>query len=683
MRATLETPRLPSTEDAVLPVPQREITGGVTGRVVLVSLLLAAFFGYVVPVVDFKFDNTFLGANHLPVGAVGVLLVMLLVVNPLLKLLSWRLSFGRNEILTIYTTCLFSCLVPGRGSETFFITNVIGSFYYATRENKWLDFLQPYLKPWMTPALDAKGHYIAGPIAGWYEGLSAGQAIPWGAWAVPIAAWTAIIFALYAMLACLGVMLRLQWAQREALSFPLLRLPLEMTEGADDRSAKPGAFFRSPLMWIGFGIVVGIQLLNGLNLYFPDVPRIPLDLPTGDLLTEAPWNQIGGLTIRVFPLVIGVTYLLTSEISFSLWFFLLFHKAQLLGAYSLGFMPSTLPDPVWTRGFAKGFIGYQQFGAFFAYSFAVLWLGREHFGHIARRAFGLTSAHPEEKTEALSYPLAFWGFWASLSFVVAWTVAAGVQWNIALLLWATYLVIAVGLTRLVVEAGLLMVHTGWAPLGPWSGLIGSAVSPSSAVPASVIGGALMTELRGFLMPSYLHAFKLAHDQKIPARPLLALISLCVALAFGVGVWTSLHLGYDNGGLSLQEWWARGAGAQAPARNAALFVRGIQDSFALNWAWSAVGFFVTCGLMAARARFAWFPLHPLGYIIFTPYAMVTLWFSIFLGWLIKSLILRFGGTQTYRSVTPFFLGLILGDVTMMIFWVCIDAWQGRTGHVLMR
>ena len=36
-------------------------------------------------------------------------------------------------------------------------------------------------------------------------------------------------------------------------------------------------------------------------------------------------------------------------------------------------------------------------------------------------------------------------------------------------------------------------------------------------------------------------------------------------------------------------------------------------------------------------------------------------SIFIGWLLKILILRYGGARLFRQVTPFFLGLIVGDV----------------------
>ena len=58
---------------------------GVTLRVVILALLLAVVFGYALPVIDYKLQNTFLGGTHLPPGAVGVLLILLLVINPLLR----------------------------------------------------------------------------------------------------------------------------------------------------------------------------------------------------------------------------------------------------------------------------------------------------------------------------------------------------------------------------------------------------------------------------------------------------------------------------------------------------------------------------------------------------------------------------------------------------------------------
>src|SRR5690606_23307105 len=101
-----------------------------------------------------------------------------------LAFLLGRKPFTRNEMLTVYITCLFSCLVPGHGAENFFVSNIIGPFYFANAENKWLDFLNTSLPSWFTPALSG-GNYAPGSpgyeaIQGWYNGAQG--VVPWAVW---------------------------------------------------------------------------------------------------------------------------------------------------------------------------------------------------------------------------------------------------------------------------------------------------------------------------------------------------------------------------------------------------------------------------------------------------------------------------------------------------------------------
>jgi hypothetical protein len=665
---------------------------GVTPRVVILCLALAVFFGYIIPVIDMKTLNTFLGAAHLPPGAIAVLLILLLVINPLLRLLSGKLAFKRNEILTVYITCLFSALVPGHGAENFFVTNIIGPFYFATRENGWLAFLEPHLRPWFTPALNLEGQYGEvgqSVVNGWFTGLRTGESIPWNAWLIPLCAWGVFIFITYFMLGCLSVMLRAQWGEREALSFPLLRLPLEMTEDVDrPEHGIIGRFFRNPMMWIGFAITVVIQGMNGLNFYYTDVPLIPLEINTSAMFTEAPWNQIGSVPMRVFPIVVGITYLLTSEVSLSLWFFFWLVKFELIAAYYGGFIPNTLPTTlghVYGAG-AKTFLGFQQIGCYLAYVGIVLWTGREHFSYIFRRATGRVKADPSEKKEAFSYPFAFWGFIVSFALVVAWSMAAGMSLHLALVMWGLYLVIAIALTRIVAEGGLLFVQQGWTPMGALGQMFDAGgnhwlLPAKSIVPTSVIQASMMTDLRAFIMPSFLQGFKLAHDRGIRPKPLVALIFAVSFITLAMSLWMNVRLGYENGGLQLDPW-AAVAGTRVAPQNAADLMKGARDQSWLNWVWLTAGGVGTYALMLARSRFLWFPLHPMGFLVSLTYPMAGLWFSIFLGWLFKVSITRFGGSDTYRKTTPIFLGLALGDVAMMLFWLIVDGYFGRTGHKLM-
>lgn len=662
---------------------------GVTIRVVILCLALAVILGYLIPIIDYKVFNTFLGATHLPPGALGALLVLVLVVNPLLRLISDKLAFSRNETLTVYITCLFSSLIPGHGAENLALPVTIAPFYLATPENKWLNWLTPYLPPWLSPALDPQtGAYNKAIVDGWFNGLRPGEAIPWGAWLLPLVVWGSLIMAIYIMLACLSVMLRAQWAENEALAFPLLRLPLIMTEDMDrgDEYSTVGRFFRNPLMWVGFGIAAFIQLQRGLNLYFPDVPTFPLELNLNALFTEAPWNQIGWVPINIYPIAVGITYLLTSEVSFSLWFFFLFMKMQMMGAYYLGFMPGTLPDA--TNAFpGKMFQGFQVGGAYLTYVAIVLWTGREHFAHILRRAFRRIGPRSAEREEALSYPVAFWGFALAFVYLVGVSLLAGVRFDIALALWVSYIVLAIGLTRVAVEGGMLFLLHDIMPLGAIAKLLNSGpttwlTTQSGIVPASFLQAGLVYHMRGFSMPSFVQGFKLAHDHKIPARPLLALIAAVVTISLGMSLWMVIRLGYDNGGMSLGSNWSHGHLAVRPVTFIDSVTKSGNNSPVSNWLSLLAGALLTYGMMLARSRFAGFPFHPIGYLMCLTFAAHMFWFSIFLGWLCKILITRFCSHDAYRKLIPAFLGMALGDVTMILFWLLIDGWQGRTNHHLM-
>jgi hypothetical protein len=660
--------------------------GGVTPRVVVLCLALAVFFAYTISVIDYKFSNTFLGATHLAPGAIAVLLVLILAINPLLKLLSARLAFSRNEVLTVYLSCLFSCLVPGIGGNNYFVSFMIGAFYYATPENRWMEALR-YLPHWMTPALNADGSYNRALVESWFTGLRAGESIPWQAWLVPLFAWGSFALATFILLGCLGVLLRAQWGGREALAFPLLRLPLELTQDLDNQSTLGRAkqsLIHQPLMWIGFAIAIVIQSLNGLNLYFPDVPNVPLDINTGALFTEAPWNQMGWTPMRVWPVAIGMSYLLTSEVGFSLWFFYWFIKLQLIAAYYMGFPPSSLPDAAESGG--KIFTVFQDAGAHIAYVGLLIWIGREHLKRILLRAFGRARSDDEERGEALSYPLAFWGFIGAFAYMIGWSMLAGMTLLAALSLWTSYLVIAIVITRVVTEGGLIFVHHTWMPLGVMSQLAGSGPGTwlslqNGAATAGMLEAGFVQDYRGSLLPSFVQSFKLAHDQGIHPKKLAWLIGTIILLSFVIAMHMNVRLGYDNGGLQLQGWYSK-SGPQMAGRQPYELSKGVSHVSWANGIWMLVGAGIIVSIVLARSRFAWFPLHPLGFVVCQTYPMSTLWFSILIGWACKVLISRYGGIDTYRKVTPAFLGLALGDIAMMLFWIVIDGWQGRTGHQLM-
>ena len=67
------------------------------------------------------------------------------------------------------------------------------------------------------------------------------------------------------------------------------------------------------------------------------------------------------------------------------------------------------------------------------------------------------------------------------------------------------------------------------------------------------------------------------------------------------------------------------------------------------------------LLSGCACAARFPFHPLGYCIGP--GLIWHWSPFFIAWLLKLVILRYGGLRFYRRALPFFLGLVLGDYVL--------------------
>ena len=114
---------------------------------------------------------------------------------------------------------------------------------------------------------------------------------------------------------CLTALLRKQWIENEKLAYPIIQIPLEITTNR--------RIFRNRLLWIGFGIAMGINLLNGLQFFFPVLPEIPVRKYNLNIyFTQKPWNAMGSMPLRFHPYLIGFSFILPLDLAFSCAFFL-------------------------------------------------------------------------------------------------------------------------------------------------------------------------------------------------------------------------------------------------------------------------------------------------------------------------------------------------------------------------
>jgi hypothetical protein len=57
-----------------------------------------------------------------------------------------------------------------------------------------------------------------------FDGLPAGQSLPWGVWVVPLFWWLSLMAVVLFVAFCLITILRKQWVENEKLLFPLVEM---------------------------------------------------------------------------------------------------------------------------------------------------------------------------------------------------------------------------------------------------------------------------------------------------------------------------------------------------------------------------------------------------------------------------------------------------------------------------
>ena len=210
--------------------------------------------------------------------------------------------------------------------------------------------------------------------------------------------------------------------ENERLIFPIVQIPLEITRDGGD-----SPLWRSRLFWLGIGIPAVLESMAAIHFtlvptfpYFPLKPEASLDMGSG--LTAPPWNAIGYTTLAFYPLVIGLTFLLSLDVSFSCWFFYLFTKVENVAATAFGFR-----DPGAGAALARvPYISEQGVGAFVGLALFSLWLARPHLRAAWRRAFR-GDRTVDDADEPLSYRAAFLGLFASALLLVGFGVALGLS----------------------------------------------------------------------------------------------------------------------------------------------------------------------------------------------------------------------------------------------------------------
>jgi hypothetical protein len=83
------------------------------------------------------------------------------------------------------------------------------------------------------------------------------------------------------------------------------------------------------------------------------------------------------------------------------------------------------------------------------------------------------------------------------------------------------------------------------------------------------------------------------------------------------------------------------------------------------------------LLVMRQLFYWWPFHPIGYVAAGLWRGV--WFSFFLGWLIKRFVLKYGGGALFHRAVPVFIGLVAGQFFSGVVWFVVGLIHGQLSY----
>jgi len=638
---------------AARPLPPSEAEPGVTWRSVLLALLLMPVNIWWVTIVEVRWYT--LDGTCLPLFITPIFFLFVLVlVNRAVGQWHPQAALRQGELMVVYIALALSCVFAGHDM----LQNLFGAIGHAHQhakpENHWADRFLGLIPDWLfiggrpgdMPSLHAFYDGNANP----YDGRLLAPWIP------RLAAWGAFVMALVIVMLGMNILLRRQWTENERLSFPLVQLPLAMTASTGRMS-----FWTNRVMWGGFLAAGGITALNGFSALYPSVPGIAVvkQYDVGQYFTTRPWSALAGTRIALYPFTIGLGYFVPLDLLFSCWFFFVWRKMQqVLGeAWGLGGQEN--------RGWP--FFAEQSSGAWIALVLLLIWTNRRYFGEILRDAAGMS--HHLAADERRRYRVAVAGIVVGLLFIQWFLMQMGMSFGVALLYITIYLGLSLGITRVRAELGVPHEINFVSPAQIMVATIGTQALGVHNLTAIACMHWMNRGYRAHPMPNQLESFKMAQVGRINLDPLIVLTVALSVVAILLVYWANLDLTFRAGAEAKAVGFKNWVGQESFDRlNNWLSNPISRHGLQLGWT-IAGGLFVTL-LFIMRGAFVWWPFHPAGYALALSFAMDYFWFAFLVAWLIKLMLVRYGGMRLHTTAAPFFLGLILGDYVSGSIWAIV-------------
>jgi hypothetical protein len=567
-----------------------------------------------------------------------LLLLALHCVNNLCKKAFGRYLFTRAELIIIYFSLGVGSALVGHDQSQVLLAVIGHVHYFKAPTNRYEELIMPNLPNWLvvTDIAALRDMYIGGSTVWTRQNFLA--------WLSPLLWWWSFWFSMLMMFMGLCILMIPQWVQREKLSFPLAQFSLYITERG---------LYKNNLFWLGFIIPTFVNTLNNLHVMFPSVPEMHTHkINLGAFITSAPWNALGWTPINFFPFAIGIGFLLPIDLLFSSWFFYLVWKMQRVVVASLGYPTGGIGNPPYPHE--------QSFGAYVGLGLLTLWT--------AKRYLIETLKSSDRRDYIVSPKLSFALVVLGYAFLVWFSIRAGMQTQYAIVFFISYALVSLTVSRLRGEFGAPVHDLHFANPG--------------AVMVQMFGTKPFTPktLTVFTLYYWFTRAQRSHPMPTAMEGLVIGEQLGVGKAMWLALWMAIILGIPSACYALLIPYYRLGAASSK-------VGGAQRGFgweAYNWyliPWLSVERKPNYGAMCfvfGGCAFVWllhffryyfinFPFHPVGYAVSGTWSMEMVWFPLFIAWMCKAAVIRYGSSVTYYMVRNFFIGLVVGDFVTGGLW----------------
>ena len=524
-------------------------------------------------------------------------------------------------------------------------------------------------------------------VGGFVQGLGVGtehistDQVPWSAWAGPLAFWLPFIVVLLAAIVCLSLVVHRQWSKHELLPYPIALFTDTLMPAADAPPHTRASVMKQNVFWIGAGIVLAIHLTNYAFQWAPKhLFSIPTSFDFWSLSELFPTIRAGGgwflFRPKLYFIVIGLAYFVANDVSLSfavgpvLWTVIV----GLFAGYGL-----SMTAPVEGTGYWMGVTPrvFMVFGACLGVFLVLAYTGRRFYKSVALKAFGRGTGDEVGEVE-------MWAFRAFVALIVvfvamlAWGADVGLFYA---LLYTMMAVIGFVVTaRVIAETGLFHIQIMVFPCIILWGLFGARlIGVKTLLVMQIVSVVLFIDPRESLMPYMANSLKLLERRgsSLGKPGIFAVVAIVVGLAVGLPV--TLYIQYDQG--LTGDYWAEQMVPKMPFQNAAslrskLEAQGLAETPAPGeepaqrssfrpsgiCVWSLIaGLVLVLLFTVARLRLTWWPLHPLMFALWATNHVKHFAVSFFIGWLVKGLVVKYGGNHMYDRLKPLMVGLIAGEV----------------------